>query len=651
MQKLGRIKELIATLNNASKAYYQEAKEIMTNFEYDKLYDELLSLEEETGIILSNSPTQNVGYEVVSKLPKQEHETPMLSLDKTKDRDTLANWCGDKDCVLSWKLDGLTVVLTYNHGFLQKAVTRGNGYTGEVITSNARAFDNVPLAIDYKGKLVLRGEAVIKYSDFDRINESLPEGQEKYKNPRNLCSGSVRQLDSYVTYQRHVNFFAFNLVNVDIDIPTVKGRFSFLESQGFDVVEHKLVTKETLKETVEWFENKIETNDFPSDGLVITYNDYEYGLSLGSTGKFPRHSYAFKWQDEIATTTLREVVWQTSRTGLINPVAVFDTVELEGTSVSKATLNNISFIEELELGIGDSIEVYKANMIIPTIAKNLTRSNTLEIPKVCPVCMGIAEVKQDGESKMLYCTNDDCQAKIVKRLTHFVSRNAMNIDGLSISTLEKFADKGWLTDLSDIYNLEAYEEEILQMDGFKDKSVNKLLSNIDKSRTVKLENFLFAQGIPSIGQSTSKDLAKAFISWEALKQAIESKDTQLLSVLGEVSYSNLIKWYDRYRPSVDSYVFETRINVLDYVKPQQSSKKDLTGLIFVITGSVNHYPNRDAIKIEIESLGGKVGGSVSSKTSYLINNDSLSNSSKNKKAKDLGIPIITEEEYIALINQ
>ena len=509
--KMDRIKELVELLNKAGKSYYSEGRELMSNYEYDALYDELGMLEKETGYILSNSPTVNVGYEVLSELPKERHESPMLSLDKTKSPEALAEWLGSQKGLLSWKLDGLTIVLTYDNGQLQKAVTRGNGEVGEIITNNARVFKNVPVTIPFKGKLVLRGEAIITYSDFERINEQIPEADAKYKNPRNLCSGSVRQLNNEITAQRNVHFFAFTLVSAqDVDFDNSRQRqFEWLKDQGFSVVEYKMVTKDTILDTIEWFEKTIVTNDFPSDGLVILYDDIAYGDSLGRTAKFPRNAMAFKWTDETAETTLREIEWSASRTGLINPVAVFDPVELEGTQVSRASVHNISIVESLKLGIGDRIKVFKANMIIPQIAENLTQSGNLEIPEVCPVCGGKTQIKQVNDVKTLYCINEDCQAKHVKSFAHFVSRDALNIDGLSEATLEKFIQHGFLKNFCDLYHLEKFRDEIIALDGFGEKSYENLLTSVENSRNTTLPKFIYGLGIANVGLSNAKMIVQA----------------------------------------------------------------------------------------------------------------------------------------------
>ena len=527
---LKRIKELVEILNKAGRAYYSKGVEEMSNFEYDALYDELVQLEKKTGCVFSDSPTVNVGYEVLSELPKERHESPMLSLDKTKSVDDLISWLGEQKALLSWKLDGLTIVLTYDNGELQKAVTRGNGEVGEIITNNARVFKNIPVIIPFKEKLVLRGEALITYSDFEKINEKIPEADAKYKNPRNLCSGSVRQLNNKITKERNVNFFAFNLVSAEnVDFKNSrKEQFEWLKTQGFDVVEYKEVTKDNLADTVAWFEKAITTNDFPSDGLVILYDDIDYGDSLGRTAKFPRNSLAFKWTDETANTVLRQIEWSASRTGLINPVAIFDTVELEGTRVSRASVHNISIMESLKLGIGDTIQVFKANMIIPQIASNLTQSGNIDIPKKCPVCGGDTQIKEINEVKTLYCTNPDCQAKHVKSFAHFVSRDAMNIDGLSEATLEKFIQKGFLKKFKDLYHLDRYSDDIIDMDGFGQKSYDNLIASCNRSKNTTLPKVIYGLGIANVGLSNAKMIVRQLKTVENIincqRQELESID-------------------------------------------------------------------------------------------------------------------------------
>ena len=649
--KADRIKELTEILNRASKAYYMQDTEIMSNYEYDALYDELVQLEKETGITLSNSPTIHVGYEVVSELPKEEHEYPMLSLDKTKDVQTLSDWLGDQMGVLSWKMDGLTIVLTYDNGELVKAVTRGNGYVGEVITNNAKVFKNVPHRIAFKGKLTLRGEAVIKYSDFNALNNQIEDSEAKYKNPRNLCSGSVRQLNNAVTAERNVFFFAFTLVvaeGEDFHNSRMQ-QFEWLRSQGFDVVEHHPVTAETIEEEVAWFAKAIGKNEIPSDGLVLVYDDIAYGQSLGTTAKFPRDSFAFKWADEIRETTLLEIEWSPSRTGLINPVAVFEPVELEGTTVSRASVHNISIMEELELGVGDTIQVYKANMIIPQIAENLTRSGVKDIPTVCPVCGGATKISMENETKTLFCTNPECQAKHVKAFSLFVSRDAMNIEGLSEATLEKFILHGYVKDFTDLFHLDRYEEEIKSMDGFGEKSYQKLLRNIENARKTTLARLIYSLGIPNIGSANAKVICKAF--GDDPKRAEEATEEELVEIqgIGGIMAKTYVEYF------ADPKHREIYRRLLDEVELQKEvvteDSQKFSGINFVITGSVEHFANRAEVKAEIEKRGGKVTGSVTSKTGYLINNDVNSTSSKNKKARELGVPIISEETLIGMLEQ
>lgn len=646
--KIDRIKELVELLNKAGKSYYSEGRELMSNYEYDALYDELGMLEKETGYILSNSPTVNVGYEVLSELPKERHESPMLSLDKTKSPEALAEWLGSQKGLLSWKLDGLTIVLTYDNGQLQKAVTRGNGEVGEIITNNARVFKNVPVTIPFKGKLVLRGEAIITYSDFERINEQIPEADAKYKNPRNLCSGSVRQLNNEITAQRNVHFFAFTLVSAqDVDFDNSRQRqFEWLKDQGFSVVEYKMVTKDTILDTIEWFEKTIVTNDFPSDGLVILYDDIAYGDSLGRTAKFPRNAMAFKWTDETAETTLREIEWSASRTGLINPVAVFDPVELEGTQVSRASVHNISIVESLKLGIGDRIKVFKANMIIPQIAENLTQSGNLEIPEVCPVCGGKTQIKQVNDVKTLYCINEDCQAKHVKSFAHFVSRDALNIDGLSEATLEKFIQHGFLKNFCDLYHLEKFRDEIIALDGFGEKSYENLLTSVENSRNTTLPKFIYGLGIANVGLSNAKMIVQAL--GNDIEKVIHAGRQELEKIdgVGAVIADTFASYFENEKNKEEFYKLLQEMHIEK--APDNQNNQILTGKVFVITGSLEHFENRNQLKERIEQLGGKVTGSVTGKTSYLINNDSHSTSSKNKTAAKLGVPVITENEFLEM---
>lgn len=650
-QKRQRMQELIAILNEAGKAYYQNAEEIMSNLQYDKLYDELVELEKELGVTLANSPTVNVGYEVLSELPKERHEKPMLSLDKTKDVERLKEFLGDQKALISWKLDGLTIVLTYRDGVLQKAVTRGNGEVGEVITNNAKVFQNVPLHISYKGDLILRGEAVIGYRDFEKINAEIEDVDAKYKNPRNLCSGSVRQLNNEITAKRNVKFFAFSLVKADgVEFQNSrKEQFAWLASQGFDVVEHYEVTADTVEEKVAFFAKKIEKNDFPSDGLVLVYDDIAYGQSLGTTAKFPRDSFAFKWADEIRETKLLEMEWSPSRTGLINPVAIFEPVELEGTTVSRASVHNISIMEELELGIGDRIQVYKANMIIPQIAENLTRSGVKDIPKHCPVCGGETEIRQVNNAKSLYCTNSECQAKHIKSFALFVSRDALNIDGMSEATLEKFIMNGLIKEYADIFHLDRYEEEIKSMEGFGEKSYNKMQASIEKARTTTLPKLIYSLGIANIGLANAKIICKEFdYDIEKMKMA-SPEELSAIDGVGEVIANAFVDYFkdERHVKEVDRLLKELIIP-----KEEQNTETQIfAGLNFVITGSVEHFKNRNEVKEVIESKGGKVTGSVTSKTNYLINNDTTSGSSKNKKARELGIAIISEEEFLKMLGE
>ena len=647
MNKSDRIKELVDTLNKAAKVYYSGTDEIMSNLEYDRLYDELKALEDETGIVLAGSPTHKVGYETLSELPKEEHERPMLSLDKTKSVEELAAFAGTHKSLLSWKLDGLTVVVTYRDGELYKAVTRGNGYVGEVITPNAKVFVNLPAKIPYKGELVIRGEAIITYSDFERINRSIEEDENKYKNPRNLCSGSVRQLNNRITAERNVRLIAFALIRADgVDFGNSRQKqFEWLKGQGFEVVEYKIVDETSVADAVEYFSKAITDNDFPSDGLVLLYDDIAYGESLGTTAKFPRNAIAFKWADEMAITRLKCVEWSASRTGLINPVAVFEPVELEGTTVSRASVHNVSIVRELKLGYNDEIKVYKANMIIPQIAENITGSATIEIPKVCPVCGGPTGIKKANDTESLYCLNPDCQAKHIKRFEHFVSRNALNIDGISSQTLEKFIDRGFIKNYTDLYHLNNYEDEIVGMDGFGRKSYDNIIESVEKSRTVTLDHVIYALGIGGIGLANARLVSRHCNEDPETVADITIEELMSIDGIGDVLAQSFREYFDDVN---NRRLYNELLAELKLQKEVRDTSSPVAGKTFVITGSVNHFTNRDELKAFIETLCGKTTGSVSAKTDYLINNDVTSNSSKNKKARELGIPVISEEEFIKL---
>ena len=644
------MKELIPLLSEASKAYYQESREIMSNFEYDRLYDELLKLEQETGTVFAGSPTQKVGYEVLSELPKERHERPMLSLNKTKSVDELREWLGGQTGLLSWKMDGLTVVLTYEDGVLAKAVTRGNGEIGEVITPNARTFINIPTTIPYKGQLILRGEAVISYSDFEKLNDSIADVDAKYKNPRNLCSGSVRQLNSGITASRNVQFMAFALVRADgVDFKNSrKEQFLWLSRLGFETVEFVEVTAETLSGAVHGFAEKIEHYDIPSDGLVLLYDDIAYGQSLGRTAKFPRDSIAFKWADEIQETTLSYIEWSASRTGLINPVAVFEPVELEGTTVSRASVHNISIMEGLELGAGDRITVYKANMIIPQIADDLTRSGVRDIPKICPVCGGKTEIRSLNDVKSLYCTNPECQAKKIKSFDLFVSRDALNIDGLSEMTLEKFIAAGFIHEFDDIFHLDRHRDAIVTMEGFGEKSYENLIEAAKTASHTTLPRLIFGLGIAGIGLANAKVICRHFdFDLDAMRKA----DAEELCAIDGIGGVLADAWVTYFKNDKNNEILDHLLADLTFANEARSEEQTLVGKTFVITGSVEHFANRKELQEKIESLGGKASGSVSAKTSYLINNDVTSNSSKNKKARELGIPILSEEDFLRMIGE
>lgn len=645
-EKIERIKYLADLLNRAAKAYYAEDREIMSNQEYDALYDELQELEQETGFLPAGSPTVRVGYEAVDELPKEKHEAPMLSLGKTKSREELRDWLQGNPAILSWKLDGLTVVLTYHDGKLAKAVTRGNGEIGEVVTNNARTFKNIPLAIPFTGDLVLRGEAVITYSDFEKLNAELEDAEARYKNPRNLCSGSVRQLSSEVTAGRNVRFYAFSLVSASgAEFHNSREeQFRFLADLGFEVVEHYMVTEENILDTIELFEKKIESYDVPSDGLVLTYEDIAYGQSLGRTAKFPRHSIAFKWADELRETTLKEIEWSPSRTGLINPVAIFEPVELEGTTVSRASVHNISILRGLKLGIGDRITVYKANMIIPQIAENLTCSDNVKIPELCPVCGGKTEIRQVNEVQSLYCTNEKCAAKRIKAFTLFVSRDAMNIEGLSEATLEKFVDMGFIQEYADLYHLDKYKDQIVEMEGFGEKSYHNLADSINASRSTTLPRVIYGLGIANIGVANAKMLCRHF-SYDI--EQLRNADVETLSAIegvGEVIASAFVEYMqdEDNLQKIDHLLAELQVEV----PVVEEGSQTLAGLQFVITGSLNRFGSRNDLKEIIENKGGKVTGSVTGKTTALINNDITSNSSKNKKAKELEVPILSEDDFL-----
>lgn len=648
MAETGRMKELIDILNKAASVYYQGKDEIMSNFEYDRMYDELSALEKESGLVLAGSPTQKVGYEVLSELPKQTHPSPMLSLDKTKQVDELSSWLGGKEGLLSWKMDGLTVVLTYENGELLNAVTRGNGVVGEVITNNAKVFKNLPVNIPFKGRMVLRGEAIITYSEFKKINALLSE-EEQYKNPRNLCSGSVRQLNNEITAKRNVELYAFTLVEAEgVDFKnSQQNKMEFMKEQGFQTVEYKVVTSKNIYETVEWFSEKVKTNDFPSDGLVLLYDDISYGESLGSTAKFPRNAIAFKWADETAKTKLTEVEWSASRTGLINPVAIFEPVELEGTTVSRASVHNISIVKELKLGIGDTIEVYKANMIIPQIAQNLTKSGSLEIPDKCPVCGEKTSIHKENDVEVLFCENPDCLAKKIKSISLFVSRDAMNIDGMSEATIEKFISKGFLHEFADLFKLNRYKDEIISMDGFGEKSYEKLVKAAETAKITTTAKFIYSLGIANIGLSNAKMVCKAFSNdLEKIRHASIDELVEIDGV-GEIIAESFVKFFANEN---NNHMVDDLLDIVTLEDEENDNANDMEGMNFVITGSVNHFSNRSEVKELIEGRGGKVTGSVTSKTKYLINNDSTSNSSKNKKAKELGVQIITEDEFIDMFS-
>ena len=639
-----KMKELGEKLREASRAYYQEDREIMSNVEYDALYDTLSALEKETGIVLADSPTVNVGYEAVEQLPKEEHERPMLSLDKTKEREALREFIGEHPTLLSWKLDGLTIVLTYENGELIKAVTRGNGIVGEVITNNARVFKNIPLKISFKGRLVLRGEAIITYSDFEKINETIGDADAKYKNPRNLCSGSVRQLNNEITAKRNVRFYAFSLVSAEgVDFRNSREvQFRWLNEQGFEVVEYRKVTAETLDEAMDYFAEAVTTNDFPSDGLVALYDDIAYGESLGTTAKFPRNAMAFKWADEMRDTRLLEIEWSPSRTGLINPVAIFEPVELEGTTVSRASVHNISIMKELKLGIGDTIRVYKANMIIPQIAENLTGSGNAPIPHTCPACGQETVVKKENDVECLFCVNPECPAKKIKSFGLFTSRDAMNIDGLSEATLEKFIARGFIHDFGDIFEISRYKDEIVEMEGFGQKSYDNLMESLERAKETTLPRVIYSLGIANIGLANAKVICRHFDNDLDRIRHASLEEVSDIDTIGPVIAGNLVAYF---RDEDNDRRLDHLMSFLHIQEDSPKQEQIFEGMNFVITGSLVHFENRSEAKELIESLGGKVTGSVTKKTNYLINNDIQTKSSKNKKARELGIPILSEEDF------
>ncbi len=649
-KKIEEMKTLNEKLREAAKAYYQDSTEIMSNYDYDKLYDELVELEKETKVILGNSVTQNVGYEILSSLKKVKHPSKMLSLDKTKDKQVLADWLKDKEGFLSWKLDGLTVVLTYIDGKLDSAVTRGTGEIGELITENAKFFHGVPISIPHKNKLVIRGEAIISYSEFERINKNL-EGRDLYKNPRNLCSGTVRQLNTEITASRKVEFIPFTVVE-GMYGNSYSERLNNLKEYGFHPVEGVLTNKDDIEAHVGIFSKKIQTNDFPSDGLVLFFDDVQYGESLGTTSKFPRNGIAFKWEDETEETVLRDIEWSASRTGLLNPVAIFDPVELEGTTVSRASVHNISIMEKLKLNIGDTLTCYKANMIIPQIGENKTGVDfdSSIIPTLCPVCGGKTTIKEvvnpstKETVKTIYCENEKCAAKHIGSFEHFACRDAMNIVGLSESTLEKFISLGILHDFVDLYHLSEHEEQIKEMEGFGERSYTRLINAIEKSRDVDIDKFLYSLGLDNIGRSASKLIMKTMdSSLEKLQQATK-EELSNIDGIGEVMADTIISYFQEEENVLllNKLLAEVRI-----IPIKSAEESNISGMTFVITGTLVQK-SRSELKEYIESKGAKVSGSVSSKTNYLINNDNMSNSSKNKKAKDLGVKIITEDQFYQL---
>lgn len=657
MDKISRIKELVDVLHKASIAYYRDDNPVMSDKQYDDLYDELETLEKETGVVYSNSPTQNVGSEIISELDKVKHTHPMLSLAKTKSVGELIKVYNNKNSILSLKMDGLTIGLTYNNGVLTKAETRGDGYVGELVTHNVKMFDNVPLTISIKEHYEIEGEAIITYEDFETINSSLPPDNQ-YKNPRNLASGSVRQLDSAIAAQRHLKFIAWK---VPTENYSMAAGFNKAKSLGFTIVPyvylwHDQINKPDNEELYNIFEQQIQelknvadSLGYPIDGLVLTYDDIQYGKSLGMTGHHPKHSIAYKFYEDEEVSRLQDVEWSMGKTGQLTPVAIFDSVEIEGTTVNRASLHNVSIFKGLNLGIGDEITVYKANAIIPQIRENLTKSGTLELPSVCPICGYPTEIQKDNDSEVLICTNPYCKTKLIKRLTHFVSRKCMNIDGLSEETLTKFVELGWVENLFDIYNLAPHYLELTKKNGFGTRSVKKLQDAIENSKNVELDHFIAALSIPGIGTAQAKELAKKFKTWDAFDEAGHgSYDFSALDGFGKVANKNIHNWF---RTMFQEDRIPQLVRNLHFIGENNANKDNsLAGLTFVITGSLNHFENRDALKQELESRGAKVSGSVSAKTNYLINNNADSTSSKNKKAMQLNIPIVDEEYIIGMLS-
>ena len=643
MDKINRMKLINNKLSEAANAYYNTGVAIMSDHEYDQLYDELEALEKETGIVLSGSRTQKVGFEAVSSLRKVRHESRMLSLDKTKIPDELEAWLGDNTGFLSWKLDGLTLVLTYEEGRLVQAVTRGNGEIGEDITNNALHIIGIPSKIPFKGRMVVRGESLMKYKDFEIVNSTTEEGS-KYKNPRNLCVGTVRNLDPKVTAERNINFFAFNLVSADgYDNNSFKERLDWLNTLGFQSVHGVTVTASSLKEKIEDFKSSIAENEFPSDGLVLMLDDVAYGNSLGETSHAPRNGMAFKWKDETADTKLIEVEWSASRTGLLNPVAVFEPVELEGTTVSRASVHNASIVKQLKLGIGDTLTVYKANMIIPQILENKTASGSLSLPEVCPVCGGSTQIMtSDDDVETLHCVNKECPAKHIGRFEHFVQRDAMNIIGMSTATIETLVDEGIIRNFSDFYHLDKFRDKIVSLEGFGEKSYQKLHEAIENSRSPELSRVLLAIGIPNIGRAASRLITEKYKTPEELI-CLTAEQLTSIDGIGDVLASEYVRFFadDDKRNEFLKLIEELKISTSE----ETENNSFITSKTFVITGSVSIWKNRSELKAFIESKGGKVSSSVSSKTDYLINNDKESGSAKNKAAKSLGIPIISEEDF------